>query len=547
MYFLAGDPPLLIENEDFVLPPEGGLFMSLFDSQIPAVRPNLFKSSAWAAAALAVVLSVGASSGMELGHHEYRFCREGILGSSMDLTVVAESHDRAAACESVVLSEIERLRRLLSTYDPTSEISRLNRTLEDMEISPELLEVLSLYESWRIRSGGVFDARVGAILTAWKQAQEHERFPDPDVLRAICWGIKGPAVALDPGRLRARRLTPHQLNVNAIGKNYILERAVAAARRADPGLQGLLLSIGGDIVCRGSPWGETGTPWSIGVADPTSSFDNARPLAQVRIRNLAVASSGSYERQFKIGSARFSYIVDPRTGWPVQGILGATVIAPEAMTADALSTTLCILPPSEGLELIGQVSGAECLITASDGRTFASPGWRAYEGPAPPIEIRQQKNASWPDKYQVTIDLALAVNPPTAAGKPYRRPYLAVWAEDASGKPVRTVAEWGTNPKHQPELSAWWSFAGKDKALVQAVSKATRDAGKYTLVWDGLDDRGNAVPQGVYVIRMEVSREFGRHFKDMTAPLACKTKTNQAQMKGNMEVDSVKITYGPGR
>jgi thiamine biosynthesis lipoprotein len=509
------------------------------------VRSSVLYRSLWAAVSLGFVVTVTASSGMGAYVHEYRFCHDGILGSSLDLTVVTGSRDQAEACETAVLSEIERLRRLLSTYDPSSEISRLNATMEEQEVSPELFEVLSLYELWSARSGGVFNARVGSMLQAWKKGEAEQRIPDPDTLRKLCQGMEGPAVALDRERRRARRLTPHQLNVNAIGKNYIIERAVSAAYRADPGLPGLLLSIGGDIVCRGSALGPPGTPWRVGVVDPRCSFDNARPLAQLWVRDRAIATSGSYERHFRIGSQRYSYLVDPRTGWPVRSILGATVTAQDAMTADALSTTLCLLSPVEGLELVGQVTGAECLITSADGQTHASPGWRAFEAPALPIEIRQQKNSSWPDKFQVSIELSLAVSPPTTAGKPYRRPYVAVWAEDASGKPIRTIAEWGNNAKHQPELSAWWMFAGKDAALVKAVSKATRDAGKYTLLWDGLDDKGNAVPQGGYVIRVEVSREFGRHFKDMTAPLACKTKPALAQMKGNVEVDSVQIKFGP--
>jgi len=519
--------------------------MALRSQPIRVVRSALLDRGLWAVVSLGFVVSVTASSGMGAVVHEYRFCHDGILGSSLDLTVVTGSREQAEACEAAVLSEIERLRRLLSTYDPTSEISRLNATSEEREVSPELFEVLRLYELWRVRSGGVFNARVGSILQAWKQGEAEQRIPDPETLRTICQGMEGAAVALDQERRRVRRLTPHLLNVNAIGKNYIIEKAVTAASRADSGLVGLLLSIGGDIVCRGSALGPPGTPWRVGVADPTCSYDNSRPLAQLWVRDRAIASSGTYERQFKIGSERYSYLVDPRTGWPVRGVLGVTVTAPDAMTADALSTTLCILSPEEGVELVGQIPGAECLITSADGQTHASPGWRTFEVPALPIEIRQQKNSSWPDKYQVSIELSLAASPPTTAGKPYRRPYVAVWAEDASGKPVRTIAEWGNNAKHQPELSAWWVFAGKDAALVKAVSKATRDAGKYTLVWDGLDDKGNAVPQGVYVIRVEVSREFGRHFKDMTAPLACKTKAAQAQMKGNVEVDSVQIKFGP--
>jgi thiamine biosynthesis lipoprotein ApbE len=495
---------------------------------------------------LGFVVCVAASTGVERAR-EYRFCHEGVLGTSLDLTVITESGDRAGACEGAVLSEIERLRRILSTYDPLSEISRLNSTLEEIPVSSDLFEVLALYEAWRVCSGGSFDARVGSILSAWKRGEREQRIPDPATLRAICQGIDGPGVALDRERQRVRRLSDHLLGINAIGKNYILEKAVAAALAKEPTVRGLLLSIGGDIVCRGSATGIPGAPWSLGVADPRLHHDNAPPLCRILLRDRAVASSGSYERYFTFGRDRYSCIINPRTGWPAQEVLGATVIAADAVTADALSTSLCVLGPDGGLELIRRVPGAECLITTSDGATVESPGWRAYVAPPPPVEIQQQKKSLWPDQFEVSVELTLAASPPTQSGKPYRRPYVAVWIEDAAGKAVRTVAVWGNNLKHEPELSAWWSFAGKNAELVKAVSKATRDAGKYTLVWDGQDDKGNPVPQGSYVVRIEVSREFGRHFKDMAAPLVCKTKASKAAIKGNVEMDSVKIAYGPGQ
>jgi hypothetical protein len=126
----------------------------------------------------------------------------------------------------------------------------------------------------------------------------------------------------------------------------------------------------------------------------------------------------------------------------------------------------------------------------------------------------------------------------------YKRPYVAIWIEDGAAKVVRTVTVWGNAPKHIPELSTWWAFASKDAALVQAVTKATRDGGSYKIVWDGLDDKGKPVPQGVYVVHIEVNREFGQHFKNMAATIPCKTKPSGVDLPANMEVDGIKIRYG---
>lgn len=483
-------------------------------------------------AALAVwALALGAQEEAR----EFHFQHENVLGTSLDLVVQAPTRARAEACQAAVLDEIERLRRILSTYDPASEVSRLNGTPFFIRVSAELMEVLALYEAWRLRSGGAFNGQLGSIICVWKKAQESGTPPEDALLDRLARAIDGPAADLDVEGGKARRRTSQLLNVNAIGKNYIIEKAVHAARSQDPSLAGILLSIGGDVACRGAEW-------RVGVVDPRRSQDNAPPLTHLLLRDRAVASSGSYERPYTIGDRRHSPVMDPRNGRPADGVLGATVVAPDAVTADALSTALCVLGPREGLALVARVARAECLIVASDGTVHTSPGWAALEAPGFPVEIAQQKHPAWPEKFQVGIDVMLAQNPP---GKPYCRPYLAVWVEDASKKPVRTISVWGTDAKYLKELTAWWSFAGKDGALVKAVTRATRNPGKHTLLWDGLDDKGQPVPQGVYVLRVEVHREHGRHIKDMVAPLACRAKAWKGDLRGNVEIESIKVRYGP--
>jgi thiamine biosynthesis lipoprotein ApbE len=469
----------------------------------------------------------------------FAFGHDHVLGTSLDLLVAAPDRTLAEACESAVLEEVERLRRILSTYDPASEIGRLNATSAALRVSPELLEVLDLYESWRLRTAGAFNGRLGSILALWKEAEASGREPDDALLAAAAREIDGPAVELDVEAGTARRLGTARLNVDALGKNYILAKALRAARTRVPAATGLLLSIGGDVVSWGA--GPDG-PWIVGVMDPRTPFENAPPAARTRLRGGALTSSGSYERFFTVAGRRIPRMIDPRTGRPATGVLGASVLAPDPVTADALSTTLCVLPPEEGLRLIASIPDADAFLVAADGAVHTSPGWaRRTE----PVEISQQKNTGWPAGYQVTIDLALAKSPKASAGKPYRRPYVAVWIEDPSGRPVRTVAVWGNDPKYLKELTLWWTIGSKDAALVKAVSKATRDGGAYKLSWDGLDDKGQPVPQGVYVVRLEVHREFGQHIKNMSAALPCRAKPSGLDFRPSLEVDGVKVRYGP--
>lgn len=434
---------------------------------------------------------------------EFRFRRDHVLGTSFDLTLLAPDPERAEACEQAVLAEIERLRRVLSTWEPLSDLSRLNASDQAVAVPPELLEVLALGEKWRRLSGGAFNMDLCA-------GPEHR-----------------PAVDLDPARGTARRLSPRPLTVNAVAKGYIIEKAIAAARAAEPGLGAILLDIGGDL----GSWGPRS--WRVGLADPRHPEQNALPPENIRLPGgQAVATSAFYERG--------PHIVDPRTGSPAAGALSATAVASDVPTANALATVLCVLGPEEGLRLASRIPGAECLVIAADGTRHSSAGWAALALPRPP-EQEVKQNPNWPEKFQVTLELALAEAPP---GKKYRRPYVAVWIEDGSKMPVRTIAVWGTSDKYLKDLTEWWSFGSKDRDLVKAVTRATRNGGKYTLAWDGMDDKGKPVAQGTYTVRVEVHREHGSHIKDMSAKLDCKAKSAEAEIKGNVEVDGVKVTYG---
>jgi thiamine biosynthesis lipoprotein ApbE len=427
---------------------------------------------------------------------EFAFRHERILGASLDLLVRAPDAAAAEACETAVLDEIERLRRILSAYDPSSEISRLNASTESVSASPELLEVLALCERWRLKSGGAFNAGVGSLSA-------------------------GPAA--ETGRGTARRLSPGPLTVDAVATGWIIDRAVAAARAKVPAVEGVLLDIGGDILGCGR------TPWRIGVADPRRSEENAPLLALVDLRGRAITSSSNAHRR---------HILDPRTGLPAQGVAGSTVVAPDAATADALATILCVLAPGEGLRLVSTIPGAECLVMAAGGSLHASPGWGALAVPPAPA----QEKALWPEGHQVTITLDLAEKPP---GKSYRRPYVAVWIENAEGKPVRMIEAWGRSKKYTPTLTAWWSFAKDNPERVKAVSRATRAGGRYALAWDGRDDAGKPLPPGTYAVRVEVHREHGSHIKDMAAKIECGERPATAEIKPNTEVGGVKIQYGP--
>ena len=164
-----------------------------------------------------------------------------------------------------------------------------------------------------------------------------------------------PAWRLDVASGTAEHLSTCPLSLNSIAKGYIIGRACEVALDPKRGIHGVLLNIGGDVRVVGT------VARKVGIAPPVGDSESAEPIAQVEVRDRSVATSGSSQRGFRIGGKWYSHIFNPQTGQPAGNVVGATVIAERAADANALATTLNVLPVEDGLRLAGTVPGAECL------------------------------------------------------------------------------------------------------------------------------------------------------------------------------------------
>jgi thiamine biosynthesis lipoprotein len=405
--------------------------------------------------------------------HHFRY--ESVLGTSMDLMVCSPSSRVAEGACRTVLDEIDRLRSILDTRDPASEISRLEGPNDRRETSRELMEVLRAYEYWERRTGGVLSIR--------------------------------------PGGADAPR------DLDALGKAYIIDRAAAAALKVWPSIDGLLLDIGGDIVT----WGRSS---EIAVADPDAWYDNARPIATIDVRNAAVATSGTY--------ARGAHLMDSRGGQSRRTAVAATVIASDTVTANALATTLCVTSAHDGLQLVESTPGAEAMRIAS-GLVQRTSGFALLERPS---AAQTPATTNWPAGYQVAITL------PLTAPRSSKRPYVAVWVEDSSGRLVRVLAIWGDKSKYFPDLSMLWDRVHGNVGQFRSVTRATRPAGKYALVWDGLDNDRKPLPLGSYRITVETNQEHGSYAKQ-AGTIDLGDSPTSITLPATTNFDAVLVQYGP--
>lgn len=293
---------------------------------------------------------------------------ERVLGTELEVQIIADSARLARQAEATGLREIERLTRVFNRFDPSSELQRLqSRPGEAALLSEDLAFVLREAERWHLASAGAFHPGADALGAVWKRAEQLGTPPDPIVLAQIVSELRKPLWAF-ADHSRATYLSTLPMGLNALAKGHVVD-CVARSMYGCPGVTSLLVNAGGDL----RAIGESGV--NVAVADPRSESDNLPPLITLHVRNAALASSGGARRGFRIGEVWHSHLIDPRTGFPVTEIPGVTVVAPSCLEADALATCLSVLEAEQGLALVDATAGAAALIVSRRGQQHASQRW----------------------------------------------------------------------------------------------------------------------------------------------------------------------------
>ena len=457
---------------------------------------------------------------------------ENVLGTSFELKVSAESEARADEAEDIALGEIDRLAGILSAYDTASEFSLWNTsTGKPVKVSEELFTVLSLFDQWKVNTGGALDASAEAVSRVWKNAAINNHLPSQQDIDHALQQVNEQHWILDQHDHTAIRTGSSPLMMNSFVKSYII-RKVAEKIITLPGIEGVIVNIGGDIVVSGD------IKENIRISNPKADAENDVPLTVINVQNRAIATSGNYRRGFSIDGKWFSHIVDPRTGIPADKVISATVVSPNATDAGAMATAFNILDINESRKLAASFPGTEYLIITKTGERFASEGWHniEIENHPLPATLRSLQN-----DYELLINLELA----QFEGR-FRRPFVAIWVQDNNKKTVRNLALWFNKPRWLPDLKEWYrtsyqdiTSAGKN---VESISSATRPPGKYTLKWDLKDDAGNPVPAGKYTVYIEAAREHGT-YQLIKKEIDCRKKELSVNLPGNTEISSASLEY----
>lgn len=288
--------------------------------------------------------------GLQTGCQNKTFHRETqvLMGTFVE---VISADVRAPA---IVFSEIRRIEGILSKYRPDSEVSQLNQKGQ-VKASPEMFYIMEKSRDFWELSNGAFDITVGPLMDLWGFTDKNFRQPSEAQIKKVLEFIGTNKIIFNKQDYVVKFMLPEmKVDLGAIAKGYAVDCAVKKLK--DARIKNCLINAGGQIYCLGD---KSGKLWKVAIRDPRGKgFDGF-----LELKDQAVATSGDYEQYFEKDNRRFSHIMNPRTGYPeVSGIISATVIAPDGITADALATSIVVMGKDKALELVKKFPGVQTKI-----------------------------------------------------------------------------------------------------------------------------------------------------------------------------------------
>ncbi len=291
-----------------------------------------------------------------------------LMGSRFDITVVAEDSAKAFFYMDTAIAEIRRIERLISSWDPHSQTSEINRNagIRPVKVDKELFDLIKRSIGISRLTGGAFDISYASMDRIWKFDGSMKKMPSEEEIRKSVEKVGYENILLDEKNqtvfLRKKGM---KIGFGAIGKGYAADKAKKLL--ISLGCQAGIINASGDMNTWGTQPG--GKPWMVAITNP---LNKRKSFGLVPLANGAVVTSGDYEKYVEFNGIRYAHIINPKTGYPATGIISVTVFAPSAELADALATSIFVMGIDAGLNLINQLPKVECLIVDEKGKLHQS-------------------------------------------------------------------------------------------------------------------------------------------------------------------------------
>lgn len=296
-----------------------------------------------------------------------------IMGTEISVQLWHE--ERTAGLEAVeaVFTEFERIDALMSTFKDDSRISLINReaALHPVPAGAELFDVVVRSLDMSVLTHGAFDITFDSV--GHHYDFRAGRRPDAGTIAQELPLIDYRLVQANPADQSIRFLKPGvRINLGGIAKGYAVERGIDIL--LDRGIRHAIVTAGGDSRLLGD---RRGQPWIVGIRDPRNEGEVA---VRIPLQDEAISTSGDYERYFIENGKRYHHIIEPATGQPAGGVHSVTIVGPDAVITDALSTSVFVMGVDRGLRLIATLPDYQGVVIDAEGRLYYSDGLRP---PAP--------------------------------------------------------------------------------------------------------------------------------------------------------------------
>ena len=291
-----------------------------------------------------------------------------LMGSRFDITVVAENEEQGNQYIDMAVGEIQRIEKLISSWDENSQTSAINRNsgIKPVVVDPELFQLIERAIAISKLTDGAFDITYASMDKIWKFDGSMTEMPSPEAIKASVSKVGFQHIRLNKEESSVfLELPGMKIGFGAIGKGYSADKAKALLMAQ--GVKAGIINASGDM----NTWGTqpSGEDWKVGIVNP---MNKNKVFAVLPLNQGAVVTSGDYEKYVRFNGVRYTHIINPKTGYPATGIISATVFAPKAELADALATSIFVMGIDVGLNRINQLPQVECILIDENGNVYSS-------------------------------------------------------------------------------------------------------------------------------------------------------------------------------
>lgn len=292
------------------------------------------------------------------------------MGSRFDITVVAANEEIGYINIDEAVAEIKRIEKLISSWDPDSETALINKNagIKPVKVSLELFKLIERTKQISEITDGAFDISYSSMDDIWKFDGSMTNMPTKDEIKKSMAKVGYEQIILDSNEqtvfLKQKGM---KISFGAIGKGYAADKTkeLLVSKQVVAGI----INASGDL----TTWGTkaSGEKWLIGIANPLSKD---KIFSWLPIVESSVATSGNYEKFVMFDGKKYTHIIDPRTGYPSQGVNSVSIFSKSAELCDALATAVFIMGKDAGLSLINQLGGTEVILVDSNNKIHKSSG-----------------------------------------------------------------------------------------------------------------------------------------------------------------------------